>query len=103
MTGMPGCVSRSRRKTSMPAMNGIEVLRRLRETHPGIPVIFLTVLGDQIYEEAALQGGAVDFVEKSRSFGILRKRMDLILSGVRTSPVNGVQTDRASPLAVGSL
>jgi two-component system response regulator ChvI len=87
----------------MPTMNGIEVLRRLRETHPSIPVIFLTVLGDQIYEEAALQGGAVDFVEKSRSFGILRKRMDLILSGMRTSPANGAKPDRESPLTVGNL
>jgi len=87
----------------MPAMNGIEVLRRLRETQPSIPVIFLTVLGDQIYEEAALQGGAVDFVEKSRSFGILRKRMDLILSGLRTPAVNGAKAERAAPVTVGSL
>lgn len=87
----------------MPAMNGIEVLRRLRATHPNIPVIFLTVLGDQFYEEAALQGGAVDFVEKSRSFGILRKRMDLILSGARGAPAVGAKTDRASSLQLGQL
>jgi two-component system response regulator ChvI len=37
-------------------------------------VVFLTVLSDQIYEKAALLGGAVDFVEKSRSFAILRRR-----------------------------
>jgi two-component system response regulator ChvI len=45
-----------------------------------VPVIFLTVLGDQIYEEAALSGGAVDFVEKSRSFSILLRRIELTLS-----------------------
>lgn len=62
----------------MPHMNGIEVLARVRDHAPGLPVIFLTVLGDQIYEEAALLGGAVDFVEKSRSFAIVRRRIELI-------------------------
>lgn len=67
----------------MPEMNGIEVLRRVRGAGIEVPVIFLTVLTDQIYEEAALQGGAVDFVEKSRSFAILLKRMTLILDGLK--------------------
>jgi two-component system response regulator ChvI len=40
-------------------------------------------LSDQIYEETALKRGAVDFVEKCRSFAILRNRIDLILSGVK--------------------
>lgn len=67
----------------MPNMNGIEVLRRLRVSHNNTPVIFLTVLSEQIYEEAALHGGAVDFVEKSRSFAILGRRISLILEGVK--------------------
>lgn len=65
----------------MPGINGIEVLRQLRLNHVDVPVIFLTVLGDQIYEEAALSSGAVDFVEKSRSFSILLKRIELIADG----------------------
>ncbi|HYM32370.1 MAG TPA: response regulator transcription factor [Candidatus Cybelea sp.] len=67
----------------MPGMNGIDVLKRLRETNNQVPVIFLTSLSDQVYEEAALTGGAVDFVEKSRGFAILMKRIDLILEGLR--------------------
>ncbi len=70
----------------MPGMTGIEVLRRIRQSGLAIPVIFLTVLGSQIYEEAALQGGAVDFVEKSRSFSILLKRIILILGGQKGEP-----------------
>ncbi len=69
----------------MPGLNGIEVLRRLRDGALPCPVIFLTVLSDQIFEEAALQGGAVDFVEKSRSFAILEKRIALSL-GRRDPP-----------------
>ncbi|MBT5572235.1 MAG: response regulator transcription factor [Alphaproteobacteria bacterium] len=76
----------------MPEMNGIEVLKHLRARKIDVPVVFLTVLSDQIYEEAALLGGAVDFVEKSRSFAILRRRIELILdrqAQAHASDVNG--------------
>ncbi len=65
----------------MPEIDGLEVLRRLRREHNEVPIIFLTVLDDEIYEEAALAGGAVDFVEKSRSLPILLRRISLILDG----------------------
>lgn len=82
----------------MPGMNGIEVLRRIREANLPIPVIFLTELTDQIYEEAALQGGAVDFVEKSRSFSILLRRINLIVQGAKT-----VQADASAETSVGPI
>jgi two-component system response regulator ChvI len=65
----------------MPGISGIEVMQRLRAEQIEIPIIFLTVLSDQIYEEAGLLGGAVDFIEKSRSFAILLRRIELILNG----------------------
>jgi two-component system response regulator ChvI len=65
----------------MPGITGIEVMQRLRADNIDIPIIFLTMLSDQIYEEAGLLGGAVDFIEKSRSFAILLRRIELILSG----------------------
>jgi two-component system response regulator ChvI len=67
----------------MPGMTGIEVLRHLRNQRIEAPVVFLTVLSDQIYEEAGLLGGAVDFIEKSRSFQILSRRVELILNGFK--------------------
>jgi two-component system response regulator ChvI len=73
----------------MPGMNGLEVLRRLRRAGSTTPVIFLTVLSDDIYEEAALEGGAVDFVDKSRRLSILVKRLQLITEGMRPVPESG--------------
>ncbi|HZT52236.1 MAG TPA: response regulator transcription factor [Stellaceae bacterium] len=70
----------------MPGIDGPEVLRRLRRSGTATPVIFLTVLSDDIYEEAALEGGAVDFVDKSRRLSILVKRLNLICDGVRAVP-----------------
>lgn len=89
----------------MPGMTGIEVLQRLRASGYTIPVIFLTVLSDQIFEEAGLVGGAVDFVEKSRSFSILLRRIELILSGnklSRQAPAGGSAGDtrRRGPLSL---
>ena len=51
-----------------------------------IPVIFLTVLSDDIYEQAALEGGAVDFIDKTRRLPILLKRLQLIAQGGRSAP-----------------
>ena len=89
----------------MPRVNGIEVLRRLRESQNGIPVIFLTVLSDQFYEEAALHGGAVDFVEKSRSFSILEKRIELTLQGPKQQRFGGAvrPADPSEDVTLGLL
>jgi two-component system response regulator ChvI len=89
----------------MPGMNGIEVLQKLRAENIDIPVIFLTVLGAQIYEEAGLLGGAVDFVEKSRSFSILLRRIELILNGQKArrqqlSPQEGADVVRHGELTL---
>jgi len=71
----------------MPVMNGLEVLRHLRRAGTTTPVIFLTALSDDIYEEAALEGGAIDFIDKSRRLSILLKRLHIITEGMRPVPV----------------
>jgi two-component system response regulator ChvI len=67
----------------MPEMDGLELLQRLRAQGLGTPAIFLTSLNQPIYEELALERGAVDFVEKSRSFSIILKRLRLITDGTK--------------------
>jgi two-component system response regulator ChvI len=68
----------------MPNLTGLEVLRRLRRAGITTPVIFLTVLSDDIHEQAAFEGGAVDFIDKSRRLSILLKRLELIAAGMRS-------------------
>jgi two-component system response regulator ChvI len=70
----------------LPDMNGVELLRSLRRSGNTTPAIFLTILHDEIYEEAALDGGVVDFIDKSRRLPILIKRLQLIAEGARSSP-----------------
>jgi two-component system response regulator ChvI len=78
----------------MPVMNGLEVLRQLRRVGVTTPVIFLTALSDDIYEEAALEGGAIDFIDKSRRLSILVKRLQIITEGMRPS---STEPDAARP------
>ncbi len=48
----------------MPGLNGIEVLRRLRETRPLVRVIILSAHTDQAYVLEALRLGAADYLAK---------------------------------------
>lgn len=48
----------------MPGMDGIEVLRRIREKHPDLPVIILSGWATEQQLEAARKLGVTDVVEK---------------------------------------
>jgi two-component system response regulator ChvI len=75
----------------MPGMNGLEVLRSPRRAGNTTPVIFLTALSEDSYEEAALEGGAVDFIDKSCRVSILIQRLRLIVEGARHAPTPGIR------------
>ncbi len=87
----------------MPAMNGLEVLRALRRQGTITPVIFLTALSDDIYEETALEGGAVDFIDKSRRLSILVKRLNLICTGSRVGLEGDERQVAGDVMRVGDL
>ncbi len=87
----------------MPGVDGLAVLRRLRDRDVQIPVIFLTVLSDEIYEEAALRWGAVDFIEKSRSLSIILQRLRLITDGPKRPAGSEAAGDAPSPFTRNKL
>jgi two-component system response regulator ChvI len=67
----------------MPDIDGPTVLERARAMGVTAPAIFLTGLNQPIYEERGLALGAVDYVEKSKSFAIIMHRLRLALSGAK--------------------
>ncbi|WP_390585526.1 response regulator transcription factor [Erythrobacter sp. MTPC3] len=68
----------------MPKMDGMELLRRVREEVP-LPVIFLTSKDDEADEEAGLELGADDYIAKPFSQRLLIARIRAILR--RADPV----------------
>jgi len=67
----------------MPEVDGPECLRRLRAAGQAVPVIFLTGLSQPIFEEKGLELGAVDYVDKAKSFAIILQRLRLVLAGAK--------------------
>ena len=86
----------------MPDMNGMEVLRELRQRGTTTPVIFLTGLADDVFEEAALTCGAVDFIDKSRKLSILVRRIELTAESQRPQP-DASQLSPPSQIKLGRL
>ncbi len=71
---------------SMPEMSGLEVARRLSETPPVPPVVFVTVHEDSEFMEAAHEVGAAGYVVKSRTEIELKPTLELALKGHRFVP-----------------
>lgn len=63
----------------MPHMAGIELLVRLREAGIKVPIVFLTGPSLVEHERAALQAGALDFIDKARGSDILVRRLIVIV------------------------
>src|SRR6201987_870039 len=70
----------------MPRMDGMELLRRLREKSD-LPVIFLTSKDEEIDELFGLKMGADDFIRKPFSQRLLADRVKAVLR--RSSPKDG--------------
>ena len=64
---------------NMPGIDGLELFSLLRARGVPAPVLFLTSYGQVIFEQAALEAGAADFVDKSRGPSIILHRLSLAL------------------------
>jgi len=72
----------------LPKMDGLDVLRELRQTHAALPVIILTARGSEDDRVRGLRGGADDYVVKPFSARELLARVEAVIrrSPERTSP-----------------
>ena len=61
---------------NMPGMSGLEMLPRVRELRPDVPVIMITAYGDAETRRKALEGGADAFVTKPIDFLVLRNEIE---------------------------
>ncbi len=72
---------------SMPGLNGIECVRRLRETSPGLKVVVLTMHEDVGLATAAIRAGAAGYVLKHGGMkDVLRAAEEALGGGIHVSP-----------------
>ncbi|MGH6975910.1 MAG: response regulator transcription factor, partial [Stellaceae bacterium] len=83
----------------LPGGLGIDLLPKLHDRGIRSPVVFLSGMPATAYESAALDRGALDFVDKARGVPILAKRIRLILDSRRRAG----ETPAKSALACGKL
>lgn len=84
----------------LPGVNGLEVLRRLREVDAEMPVIVLTARGEDADKVLGLQLGADDYIAKPFNLPELRARLNAALrrqrlraAGQSVREFNDVQVD----------
>jgi two-component system, OmpR family, response regulator len=85
---------------TMPRLDGIQVLGRIRATSQ-VPVLMLTARGDDADRIVGLELGADDYVPKPCTPRELSARLRAILKRVQGG--NGSRPDKQDELAVGAL
>jgi CheY-like chemotaxis protein len=66
---------------NMPGMTGLEMLPKVREMRPEVPIIMITAYGDPETRRKATEGGATGLLTKPIDFGLLRAEIEQRLKG----------------------
>jgi CheY-like chemotaxis protein len=61
---------------NMPGMSGLEMLPKVKEIRPEVPVIMITAYGDADTRGKALASGASGLMTKPIDFALLREEID---------------------------
>jgi CheY-like chemotaxis protein len=61
---------------NMPGMTGLEMLPKVKEMRPEVPVIMITAYGDAETKRKALENGATGLLTKPIDFTLLREEID---------------------------
>jgi CheY-like chemotaxis protein len=61
---------------NMPGMTGLEMLPKVKEIRPEVPVIMITAYGDPETRRKAIEGGATGLLTKPIDFALLREEID---------------------------
>ena len=61
---------------NMPGMTGLEMLPRVKQMRPDVPVIMITAYGDPETRRKAIESGASGLLTKPIDFTLLREEID---------------------------
>jgi CheY-like chemotaxis protein len=60
---------------NMPGMDGLTLLREIKERRPDLPVIMVTAYGDDERRRRAREYGAAEFITKPVDFDVLKAQL----------------------------
>ena len=60
---------------NMPGMDGLALLREIKERRPDLPIIMVTAYGDEERRRRASEYGAADFITKPVNFDALKAQL----------------------------
>lgn len=66
---------------NMPGMDGLALLREIKERRPDMPVMMVTAYGDDERRRRAGEYGAAEFITKPVDFDLLKEQLRQLPSG----------------------
>jgi two-component system nitrogen regulation response regulator GlnG len=82
----------------MPGMNGLELLSKIKETHPDLPVIIMTAYSDFDSAVSVYEGGAFEYLPKPFD---VDEAVDLVQRGIAHRKENNeIKKDEKAPIAM---
>ncbi len=66
---------------SMPGMSGIDLIKRLVETNPGLPILVMSMHDESLYSDRAYRAGAKGYVMKQEASDKLLQAVRKVLKG----------------------
>ncbi|EAZ89211.1 two-component response regulator [Crocosphaera chwakensis CCY0110] len=64
---------------NMPGMNGLELLKIIKDSYPDIKVFMITAYGDDYNYQTAIQCGADDYLTKPIKFEHLKEKINELI------------------------
>jgi two-component system, response regulator, stage 0 sporulation protein F len=65
---------------NMPGMDGLELLREVKQRWPNLPVMMVTAYGDEERRRRASESGAIEFITKPVDFDHLKAQLSRLPS-----------------------
>jgi DNA-binding NarL/FixJ family response regulator len=82
---------------ALPDIDGFEALARLRERHPGLPVVVLSASEQADVVTRAIDGGAMGFIPKTSSNQLFVNALRLVLCGGVYLPPEVLRRHQGTP------
>ena len=70
---------------NMPGMSGLDLLPKVKERRPDLPVFMISAYGDAERVQTAMERGASKFITKPVDFPQLKREVSQVVAGVRGS------------------